>query len=68
MRQLDIRRMLHKLILSRLWDMSLPEGKKLFRENKTEQRGTIGGMREKGRTIMKILGLMPAGLDAVDEM
>lgn len=48
--------------------MSLPEGKKLFRENKTEQRGTIGGMREKGRTIMKILGLMPAGLDAVDEM
>ena len=44
--------------------MSLLEGKKVFRENKTEQRG----MRKKGKTIMKMLVLMSAGLDAVDEM
>lgn len=49
--------------------MSLLEReKKLLRENKTEQSSLIGGIREKGRTIMKMLGLMPAGLDAVGEM
>jgi len=47
--------------------MSLLEGKKLFRENNTEQRGMIAVMREKDEIITKMLFFMPAEIDAVDE-
>lgn len=40
----------------------------MFREHNTEQRWMTSGMREKGKTIMNMLGLKPAGLDAVDEI
>lgn len=51
-----------------LWVMPLLEGENLLRENKKNQRGMMGGMREMSNTVMTIMIFMPAGFNVMDEM